>query len=80
MSTIIHIDPEDMAFLVGGERRLGLDRREPFERRQGYGSLHSAEEEGGENRCILERRRSSERRFGWFRMGRWSSFCDKGPA
>lgn len=80
MCTIIHLDPEAMFRLATLERRFGLDRREPFERRQGYGLLHSAEEADVESRCSLERRRSSERRFGWFRMGRWSSSCEKGPA
>jgi hypothetical protein len=80
MSTIIHIDPEEMSFIAELERRFGFDRREPFERRRGYGVLHSAEEGTVENRCIVERRHSYERRFGWFHMGRWSSFCDKGLA
>ncbi|GEM_PF-1869854 len=80
MCTIIHIDPEDVSLMATLERRFGLDRREPFERRKGYGMLHSAEESVSENRCIVERRRSNERRFGWFRMGRWGSSCGKGQA
>ncbi|WP_300670849.1 hypothetical protein [Desulfoluna sp.] len=77
---IIQIDTEEISHMAHLERRFGFDRREPFERRLGYGLLHSTEEGVGESRCSLERRRSFERRFGWFRMGRWSSGCDKGPA
>lgn len=80
MSTIIHFDSEEMSLIAELEHRFGWDRREPFERRKGYGMLHSTEEGLLENRCIVERRRSYERRFGWFRMGRWSSFCDDGLA
>lgn len=80
MGTIIRFDPETFSFTAELERRFGLDRREPFERRMGYGMLHSAEEHVGEHRHSVERRRSYERRFGWFRMGRWSSFCNKGSA
>ena len=80
MTTIIRIDPEQMSFLEKLERRFGFDRREPFERRRGYGMLHTAEAGVFENRYSAERRRSYERRFGWFHMGRWSSFCDKGLA
>ncbi len=80
MGTIIRLDPGSMSLIVTYENRFGCDRREPFERRKGYGMLHSTEEGLLEHRCIVERRRSYERRLGWFRMGRWSSFCDNGSA
>ncbi|MCG8470675.1 MAG: hypothetical protein MI742_02335 [Desulfobacterales bacterium] len=80
MGTIIRIRSDKVSCDSGQERRFGLDRRAPFERRKGYGAPVMTEGDQKECRQRQERRSSHQRRFGWRRMGRWSSDCTQGPA
>lgn len=75
MGQIIDIHSESTPIGPMVERRLGTDRRAPFERRKGYGSPVLTHGGGKERRRNRERRFTPQRRFGWYRVGRWSSDC-----